>query len=180
MECVLTLRRVPSVVNVKSFPVGSAEGLETSSFRILVGETQDNFLQVAEGEPDLNKVPKGLEGERGIVGKEVSKNPISLAAAAGGRGLVAQDHHGLKLGGLQGLQELSVAPHCFLVWILRASCWEKLCPRQKDFVVRDLTGMKTAEVLRQESGQRLLAGVDVGVTSYHVRALVSQPMAQAT
>lgn len=125
-QYILTLRRELSVVHFKGFPVGIAEGLESRSFRILVGEIQDCFLQVTEGEPDLNKVPKGLEGECGIVGKEVSK--VSLNGAAGGWSLVTQDHHGLKLGSLQGLQELSVAPHCFPVWILGASCWEKLCP----------------------------------------------------
>ena len=126
--CVLTLRRELSVVNFKGFPVGIAEGLQSRSFRTLRGKAHDHFLQVAEGEPDLNKVPKGLEGERGIVGKEVSKVPVSLDGAVGGWRLVAQDHHGLKLGSLQGLQELSVAPHRFLVWILGASRWEKLCP----------------------------------------------------
>lgn len=125
---VLTLRRELSVVNVKGFPVGIAEGLETRNFQILVGKIQDHSLQVTEGEPDLNKVPKGLKSQCGIVSKEVSKNPVSLDAAAGGWHLVAQDHYGLKLGILQGLEELSVALHCFLVWILGASCWEKLCP----------------------------------------------------
>ena len=100
--CVLTLRRELSVVNFKGFPVGIAEGLQSRSFRTLRGKAHDHFLQVAEGEPDLNKVPKGLEGERGIVGKEVSKVPVSLDGAVGGWRLVAQDHHGLKLGSLQG------------------------------------------------------------------------------
>ena len=62
--CVLTLRRELSVVNFKGFPVGIAEGLQSRSFRTLRGKAHDHFLQVAEGEPDLNKVPKGLEGER--------------------------------------------------------------------------------------------------------------------
>lgn len=126
-QCVLTLRRVLSVVNVKGFPVGIAEGLETRSFQMLVGKTHDHFLQVTEGEPDLNKVPKGLKSQCGIISKEVSKAPVSLDGA-GRWHLVEQDHHGLKLGILQGLEELSVALHCFLVWILGASFWEKLCP----------------------------------------------------
>lgn len=42
----------------------------------------------------------------------------------------------------------------------------------------DLAGVKTAEVLRQEGGQWLLADVDVLVTSYQIRALYSQWIVQ--
>lgn len=179
-QCLLTLRRVLSVVNVKGFPVGFAEGLETRSFQTLVGKIHDHFLQVTEGEPDLNQVPKGLKSQCGIVSKELSKAPVPLNGAAAGWQLVAQDHHGLKLGILQGLEELSVALHCILVWILGASCWEKLCPRQKYFVMGNLAGPKTAEVLRQVGGQWLLADIDVGVTGYQIRALISRWMVQST
>lgn len=126
--CVLTLRRELPVVHFEGSPVGTAEGLESGGFRTLLGKTRDHFLHVTEGEPDLHEVPEGLEGECGIVGKEVSEVTVSLDGAAGGWGLVAQDHHGLKLGSLEGPQELSVAADRFLVCILGASCGEKLCP----------------------------------------------------
>lgn len=88
-----------------------------------------------------------------------------------------QDDQGLKLRGPQGLKELPVALQGLPVWTAGGSCGEQLCPGQKHFIVGDLTGVETAEVLRQERGQRLEASVNVLVPSYK-RTLLSQEVAQ--
>lgn len=91
---------------------------------------------------------------------------------------MVQSDQGLKLRGPDGREESPVTLHNFLVWLLGASCWEKLGPWQEYFIMGGLTGMNAAQVLWQESGQWLATNVHVFVPCCKVGTLASQGTAQ--